>query len=57
MATHEVGHVLNLGHVYSLDKDIGQTMFWSTITHEVAKRTPGQGDRSGLRALFLRPGR
>ena len=52
VATHEIGHVLNLGHVTSAEKDIGQTMFFSIVAFSTYQHTPGNGDKNGLRGLF-----
>ena len=57
VVTHEVGHVLNLAHVYSLEKDIGQTMFWLNVSHETFKQSLGHGDRKGLKSLYSQAGR
>lgn len=55
--THEIGHILNLGHVYSPEVDIGQTMLWIFSPYETFKQTLGQGDKKGLRFMYEVPGK
>ena len=48
IATHEVGHAINLGHV----SDRLQSMYPTSFAGETLKRTLGFGDIAGLRNLY-----
>lgn len=49
--THELGHVLGLGHE-AAPKDLTATMLDSTTAGETVKRSPKENDRTGLYPLY-----
>ena len=48
LATHEIGHAINLGHV----GDRLQSMYPTSFAGETLKRTLGNGDKLGVDALY-----
>ena len=48
IATHEIGHAINLGHV----SDRLQSMYPSSLAGETLKRTLGNGDIKGISNLY-----
>ena len=48
IATHEIGHALNLGHV----SDKLQSMYPTSFAGETLKRTLGNGDKLGVSNLY-----
>ena len=48
IATHEIGHAINLGHV----SDKLQSMYPSSLAGETLKRTLGNGDIRGISNLY-----
>jgi predicted Zn-dependent protease len=48
IATHEIGHAINLGHV----SDKLQSMYPSSLAGETVKRTLGNGDIRGISNLY-----
>ena len=48
IATHEIGHAINLGHV----SDKLQSMYPSAFAGETLKRTLGNGDKAGVNNLY-----
>ena len=48
IATHEIGHALNLGHV----SDRLQSMYPTSFAGETLKRSLGNGDKLGVKTLY-----
>ena len=48
IATHEMGHAINLGHV----SDKLQSMYSTAFAGETLKRTLGNGDKAGVKNLY-----
>ena len=48
IATHEIGHAINLGHV----SDKLQSMYATAFAGETLKRTLGNGDKAGVSNLY-----
>lgn len=48
IATHEIGHAMNLGHV----SDRLQSMYPTSFAGETLKRSLGNGDKLGIKTLY-----
>jgi matrixin len=52
IATHEIGHSFGLSHPASIPENACLTMFATADYGETQKRTPGDGDVLGIRAIY-----